>query len=104
MGILKSKKAVPVPPKRSSMSTDFANLKPLRPGGTIGFTGVREETSPTKNGKSRGIDDMESDDEEEKKVEEEEDKDDFKNTGLSPEEARRGGELADGVKKIKVSS
>lgn len=112
MGILKSKKTTAPSssanqPKRTSMSTDFANLKPLKPGGTIGFTGVREDHSPTKNGKARATDDdMESDDEDEgnKAAEDEEDKDDFKKAGatLSPEEVRRQGELADGVKKIKV--
>ena len=109
MGILKSKKvAVPdvaTTNKRRSAPTDFANLKPLQPGGTIGFTGVRDDPSPRRrNGKSRSVDDMDSDDDEDeaKTAAGKESKlvdaegDDFKNQNLSPEDAKKQGELADG--------
>ena len=105
MGILKTNKPTPNPAnsstKRRSVQTDFANLKPLKPGGTIGFTGIRDEQ--TRNGKVKNPDDMESDDEEdgdEKFVDADED---FKDHLLSPEDVKKQGELAEGVKKIKVS-
>ncbi len=116
MGILKPKKPaaaeVASTSKRRSVQTDFANLKPLQPGGTIGFTGVRDEASPSsrgRNGKSRSVDDMDSDeDEEDAKANKDKlvdaDGEDFKNQNLSPEDVKKQGELADGVKKIKVRS
>lgn len=111
MGILKSKKpaaesAVASNNKRRSVQTDFANLKPLKPGGTIGFTGVRDEASSgVRNGKKKDDDDMESDDEDESKIDklaEADGGDEFKDKMLSPEDVAKQGELADGVKKIKV--
>ena len=110
MGILKSNKPVvaptTLPTKRRSLQADFSNLKPLKPGGTIGFTGIREDGGRTRNGKSRSIDDMESDDEDE--VDKNDDKiaepdgDDFKGGMLSPDDAKKEGALAEGVKKIRV--
>ena len=114
MGILKTRKPVaaqPIPPptKRRSVQNDLANLKPLKPGGALGFTGIREDASPkTKNGKGRNLDDMESDDEDDvddkfADADTEDFKDgDFGDSLLSPEDAKKQGELAEGVKKIKV--
>ena len=110
MGILKPHKpasAQPIPPpsKRRSVQTDLANLKPLKPGGALAFTGVREETSPkNRNHKGKSDDEMESDDEENNADDKSADADteDFKDSLLSPEDIKKQGELAEGVKKIKV--
>jgi hypothetical protein len=105
MGILKSKPSHQAKPsiarKRNSLQGDFANLKPLTPGGTKGFHGLRDNASPTKGD---DLDDMESDEENpEKDVIREVEGEDFKEGILSPEDAKKQGELAEGVKKIKVS-
>ena len=113
MGILKSSK--PEKPtsstaKRRSVQTDFANLKPLKPGGALGFTTFRDASDPRDKSASKNSmndDEMESDEDEEVKEEgmiktEEVEGDDFKNSLLSPEDAKRQGELSEGVKKIKV--
>ncbi|MCJ1389171.1 hypothetical protein MMC18_002026 [Xylographa bjoerkii] len=113
MGILKSSK--PEKPtsstaKRRSVQTDFANLKPLKPGGALGFTTFRDASDPrdkSASNKSMKDDEMESDEDEEVKVEafiksEEVEGDDFRNSLLSPEDAKRQGELSEGVKKIKL--
>ena len=109
MGILKNKKAVvPIPHasanKRRSVPTDFANLKPLKPGGALGFTGVRDgPTSPNgKNGKLLHDDDMDSDDDDRDEAFVDADEGDVKDERLSPEEAKKRGELAEGVQRIKV--
>ena len=109
MGILKSKKPSNAPvPAVKRQSTDFANLKPLKPGGARGFTGVRERKSPhDQNGKLSADDMMDSDaddeDDAKRTVVDKDDADDGKDEKLSPEEAKRRGELADGVQKIRVS-
>ncbi|MCJ1317119.1 hypothetical protein MMC15_002441 [Xylographa vitiligo] len=113
MGILRSSK--PEKPasstaKRRSVQTDFANLKPLKPGGALGFTTFRDASDPRDKSaakKSMNDDEMESDDDEVVKEEgiiktEEVDGDDFRNSLLSPEDAKRQGELSEGVKKIKL--
>ena len=114
MGILKSSKAqdkpTPLTAKRRSVQTDFANLKPLKPGGALGFssfreTDVRSDEKAKKDGKS--IDTMDSDEEDEGNGEvvgklDDVEVQDFSNSMLSPEDAKRQGELAEGVKKIKV--
>lgn len=113
MGILKSSKPdkrVSSTAKRRSVQTDFANLKPLKPGGALGFTTFRDTSDPRDKSKSKkngNDDEMESDEEDEVKLEgiiktEEVEGDDFKNSMLSPEDAKQQGELAEGVKKIKV--
>ena len=104
MGILKAKKAAAeasMANKRRSVQTDFANLKPLKAGGTVGFTSFRDNgAGGGRNGKDD--DDMSDEDDEKLKVEDV-DGEDFKNKALSPEDAKKAGELTDGVKKIKVS-
>ena len=88
------------------MQTDLESLKPLKPGGALGFTGIREEMTPkSKNGKGKSFDDMESDDDDEgddRSAAADADTEDFKDSLLSPEDAKKQGELAEGVKKIKV--
>jgi hypothetical protein len=112
MGILKSNK--PSKPtattaKRRSVQADFANLKPLKPGGALGFGKFRDGNDPRDASKNNGLDAMESDDEDsiapDKSAKlEDADGEDYKNHLLSPEDAKKQGELAEGVKKIKVWS
>jgi len=106
MGILETPEvhASPVAAKRKS--TDFAKLGPLNKFGTVGFSTYRENTKPAKKvSKSNDPDAMDSDpddDERPSKDVVETDAPDRNGDLLSPEDARRQGELADGVKKIKV--
>jgi hypothetical protein len=116
MGILqppKSEKTAAVA-KRKSLNADFATLGPLKKEGTIGFSTFRDnETRPRPRRKSTNKEDMDvmdsdSEDEENEVAGTMEDVDDveIKKDGdlLSPEDAERTGELAEGVRKIKVST
>ena len=99
--------------KRKSLNADFASLGPLKKEGTIGFSTFRDnETRPQPRRKSSSketMDAMDSDSEDEGNgiVGKMEDVDDIdikkENDLLSPEDAERTGELAEGVRKIKVS-
>lgn len=108
MGILKDPKAQETPgsTKRRLLQPDFSNLGPLKPGGTVGFLNFRDnEQEKRKNKKNRKTDDiMDSDDDDDDsilgKADDEEGKDD--NQHLSPDDTRFQGELAEGVRKIKV--
>ena len=115
MGILKSSKTQDKPTsttaKRRSVQTDFANLKPLKPGGALGFsafrdTDVRSDTkAKSKNKENHDVMDSDEDDDGNGEVLEKlEDVDvqELSNNMLSPEDTKRQGELAEGVKKIKV--
>lgn len=110
MGILKSNKSSNTTPtintaKRRSIQTDFANLKPLKAGGALGFIGMRDTASPKeKRGKKNTRDDLESDDEEEVAKDRDSDGegDALNENMLSPEDVKKTGEIAEGVKKIKV--
>ena len=117
MGILRpsrpQEKPTATSAKRRSVRTDFANLKPLKPGGALGFSGFRDT-----NGRAEGRpsskkkddhDAMDSDDDDEGNAEPMTKSEDYDGpadpkTPLSPEDAKRQGELAEGVKKIKVSN
>ena len=117
MGILHSSKPLEKPTastaKRRSVQANLADLKPLKSGGARGFSGIRD--SETRSGKSGSLkkksdgDAMDSDDDE---VEEtgkgikldDAGAEDLKDHVLSPEDIRRQGELAEGVKKIKVKT
>lgn len=116
MGIVqptKSEKAT-VSAKRKSLNTDFASLGPLKKEGTIGFSTFRDNgTRPEprrKFSKKENVDAMDSDSEDEvdEVVGKMEDVDEIdvkkENDLLSPEDAERTGELAEGVRKIKVIS
>lgn len=118
MGILPSPKVqdklVAPAPKRKSFQTDFANLKPLKAGGALGFSDFRDTGkvhTPIKGAKdkSKSINedsDMDSDDEDihGKHIKKEDiESQDLSNSLLSPEDAKRQGELAEGVQKIRVS-
>lgn len=115
MGILqptKSDKTATASAKRKSVNTDFAALGPLKNEGTIGFSTFRDnETRPKarrKSGNRDSLDAMDSDSEDEDqevvgKMEDVDDSDVKKESDLlSPEDAERTGELAEGVRKIKV--
>lgn len=117
MGILtgpkSDEKVAQTPNKRRSLQTDFSKLPPLKPGGTVGFSTFRDSNSmsPTTGqslkGRSRDSDDSDDDGREDIDVLAK-----FKDVGgegaieggamLSAEDAERQGELAEGVRKIKV--
>lgn len=120
MGVLPSAKAqqpTPASIKRRSGQLDFSNLGPLKPSGTVGFSAFRDhDTEPfSRQRKSRkksngGLpgaamdedsDDDDDDDEILVKLEDTDDKD-VKSRLLGPEDTRFSGELADGVKRIRL--
>lgn len=110
MGMLKDPKSQETPgsAKRRSLQPDFANIGPLKPGGTVGFLNFRDSTENKQKGKKNktaGDDDMDSDDDDDDsilgKADDEEAKEDDQH--LSPDDIRRRGELAEGVRKIKAS-
>lgn len=114
-GIIPSSKANEKPAataKRISIPTDFANLKPLSPGGALGFSRFRDSQSRSSSGGKNGAikkdpEDMDSDEDEvpddSTAVKEEEvDLQDVSKAALSPEDIRRQGEISEGVQKIKV--
>ena len=112
MGILptakQDHKTTPTTAKRRSVQTDFANLKPLNPGGAKGFTGFRDtDTRPpkVKGVKKQESDEMDSDEDDDDiqpQIKQESETQELPNGMLSLEDAKRQGELAEGVKKIKV--
>ena len=131
MGILpplpESKK--PTPAKRKGNQIDFSNLAPLNPAGTKNFSGYREASSFPRakkgsayNDREKKIDndnddtmdsdadddddDDDDDDEKHSRMQAEDGEGDMKDEPkgmLSPEDAARQGELAEGVRKIKVN-
>lgn len=117
MGILPSSPRIPDKVsasngKRRSMQADFAKLKPLNPNGLMGFSKFRDpneqsEANGVKNkaGKKRSNDeDSDEDVEISKEVLIKTEGDDIQeaNDMLSPEDAKRQGELAEGVQKIRL--
>ncbi|KAI9762705.1 MAG: hypothetical protein M1840_001172 [Geoglossum simile] len=106
------------PAKRRSVQTDFSNLAPLTTTGTIGFTSFRDTNSdsPPRSTKRKGREsiggpmDADSEDEDDDvdkpsvKIEDTaDDEDDNKSKiRLSIEDARKQGELAEGLRKIKL--
>ena len=117
MGILSTpstEKKTPASARRKSTGLDFTSLKPLTSTGTKNFAGYRDSSTTTppfnkvKASKRKDDDAMDSDaDDEDSKISEEVDDSDVKSDSkgmLSPEDALRQGELAEGVRKIKVLS
>lgn len=108
MGILKSKSSENDASARRKSQPDFANLGPLKPGGAVGFLNYREgedTAAGTRRKPKKGSEsDMDSDDDGEdpviEKAEDEETRD--ATSHLSPDDIRRQGDLAEGVRKIKV--
>ena len=110
MGILPSIEVQKTPQaeKRKSSGPDFANLGPLKSYGTVGFSGYRDPSKSKQKEKKRNDDAMDSDaddDEDDERLPDGADDVEIKqeNTNLlSPEDAKRQGEIAEGVQKIKV--
>ncbi|KAI9850290.1 MAG: hypothetical protein M1838_005932 [Thelocarpon superellum] len=117
MGILPTPKGHEQPSaptsKRRSVPTDFSKLGPLKAGGTVGFSTFRDNDRPVSrksNGlevkKERSMDgDSDEDEEELNEMIDKADDADIKTEDkdhLSVEDARRQGELADGLRKIKL--
>jgi hypothetical protein len=106
MGILKDPKVqeTPAATKRKSLQADFANLGPIKPGGSVGFLNFRDTEAKPRKGK-KSDDDMDSDDDDTDnpilgKADDEEAKDDDR--FLSPDDIQRQGELAESLRKIRV--
>lgn len=115
MGIHPSSKAPSNTPemakKRTSIQDTVAGLKPLKPGGTVGFSGFRDpgaRSTSTSSVKANSPDDaMDSDEDEDAggktpvRTEDLETKE-TSNSTLSVEDAKRQDEVAEGVQKIRV--
>ncbi|KAI1617137.1 hypothetical protein EDD36DRAFT_154606 [Exophiala viscosa] len=111
MGILpstKTEKAVPAA-KRRSIALDLPKLGPLKKEGTAGFSNFREGETRRPSKTKRGSDDeMESDDEDDGqgiigKMEDINDADAKRDSDLlSPEDAERAGQVAEGIRKMKL--
>lgn len=99
--------------KWRSMQAEFAKLKPLNPNGLMGFSKFRDpnersETERLKNKASKKRSNDEDSDEEvevPKEISIKSEGDDIQEVNgiLSAEDAKRQGELAEGVQKIRVS-
>lgn len=110
MGILETadkKPTVASPADRRKSGLDFSSLKPLDAAkGTKNFGGYRDIQSPKAKLKSEDAMDSDADDEDDAQPDEvDDDKEIVVDKGmLSPEDAAKQGELAEGVRKIKVGS
>ena len=114
MGILHPPKSdkTPISAKRKSVQTDFAALSPLKREGTVGFLTFRDVDTATAarrpSGKKLSGDDMDSDSDDDEGgivggMDDAEEVDVKKeNHLLSPEDAERSGQLAEGLRQIKV--
>lgn len=109
MGILESDKTPVTTPaaRRKSGALNFGSLKPLdASSGTKNFGGYRDGSQQSPKSKQKSEDDMDSDaDDDEVKIKVEDADEDRGDQGmgmLSPEDAFKQGELAEGVRKIKV--
>ncbi|EME77315.1 uncharacterized protein MYCFIDRAFT_158186 [Pseudocercospora fijiensis CIRAD86] len=96
--------------RRKSSGPDFSKFGPLKSEGTVGFSGYRDPANGKRksNAKDNDVDAMDSDadDEDEQRLPDDpDDEGDIKqengNTHLSPEDAKRTNEVAEGVQKIK---
>ena len=109
MGILETadkKTTVASPANRRKSGLDFSSLQPLDAAkGTKNFGGYRDMQSPKAKQKSEDPMDSDADDEDDARPNEvDDDKEIVVDKGmLSPEDAAKQGELAEGVRKIKVS-
>lgn len=109
MGILKDTKAQETPghTKRKSIHDDLANLGPIKPGGAAGFLNFRDTEPKVRKGK-KNDDEMDSDDDDTDnpilgKADDEEATDKTDDHLLSPDDIQRQGELAESMRKIRVS-
>lgn len=95
--------------RRKSGQPDFAKLGPLKPGGAAGFVNFRdnEKSGRKRSGKAGGSDlDSDDDDEDPKSIigKAEDDEDKEGNPTISTDDASQQGELAEGVRQIKVGN
>lgn len=109
MGILETNDKKPIvasPAARRKSGLDFSSLKPLDAAkGTKNFGGYRDMQSPKAKEKNEDAMDSDADDEDDARADEADDDKDVVEKGmLSPEDAAKQGELAEGVRKIKVCS
>ena len=109
MGILSSEKEpTPASSRRKSTGLNFGDLKPLSETSktsTKNFGGYRDsgaQSPKSENANSMDSDAEDDDDDKKKDNDAEDDRDDTGKGLLSPEDAVRQGELAEGVRKIKV--
>lgn len=110
MGILQAPKSdkTPSSAKRRSIAVELPKLGPLKKEGTAGFSGFRDtEARRTRKGKRGSDDEMDSDSEDEGgivgKMEDINDADVKREPGLlAPEDAERTGQVAEGIRKMKV--
>jgi len=107
MGMLETNKTQTSPTATiKRKSTDFTKLGSLNKFGTVGFSTYRETATPRKKtAKNKDDDDaMDSDpDDNDDRLSKDADGNDAQNDSLlTPEDARKQGELAEGVRKIKV--
>lgn len=107
MGILETsdkKPTVVSPTTRRKSGLDFGSLKPLDAGkGTKNFGGYRDVQSPNAKQKTEDAMDSDADDEDDTRPDDVEDDREILDKGmLSPEDAAKQRELAEGVRKIKV--
>lgn len=94
------------PTTRRKSGLDFSGLKPLDAAtGTKNFGGYRDMQSPKAKQKREDAMDSDADDEDDTRPDDTYDDKDVTDKGmLSPEDAAKQGELAEGVRKIKVRS
>lgn len=95
--------------RRKSSGPDFSKLGPLKTAGTVGYSGYRDASSAKRrSSRAKDADAMDSDaddEDDERRIDGLEDADAKQENGglLSPEDAKRQGEISEGVQKIKVS-
>ncbi|KAF2633777.1 hypothetical protein BU25DRAFT_405639 [Macroventuria anomochaeta] len=107
MGILETddkKATVASPATRRKSGLDFGSLKPLNAAsGTKNFGGYRDMHSPKAKKKNEDAMDSDADDEDDARADDADDDKDVMDKGmLSPEDSAKQGELAEGVRKIKL--
>jgi hypothetical protein len=109
MGILPGQKAekAAAASKRRSLVADIPKLGPLKKQGTAGFSNFRDGPGKHDRKGKRSDDDMDSDSDEDGtdiigKMDDINDADIKKEGLLSPEDAERTGQVAEGIRKIKV--
>jgi hypothetical protein len=112
MGILPTPKSEKVAPaaKRRSIAVELPKLGPLKKEGTVGFANFRDDKARRdRKGKRTSDDEMESDSEDDAgagiigKMEDIDEAEIKKEDGmLSPEDAERTGQVAEGIRKMKV--
>lgn len=102
------KEAAPASARRKSTGLNFGDLKPLSQASstsTKNFGGYRDSGAQSPKSKNAGTVDSDAEDDDDDKARDADVDDEKEVSGkglLSPEDAVRQGELAEGVRKIKV--